>query len=222
MKKFILMLLCLSIVLSFAGCDSSKKDLYISESGAEYLLVRDAHGNIVINDNDKLQVYSLNENGKKQKDDSGEYITKFIDFNGQVVIGNVVETAEMRFSLPKNFVADNNNPGYFSYDDVNAEIFISYYGDDPEGHIEGVAKNCEKLLESYGSEVYSYEKYNIDVDGTECTAFRMESSSSEFYNHAYSYFIPYDTGCYYINCIVKTNYAKQIDFDKFITQIELK
>ena len=42
-----------------------------------------------------------------------EYIIKFIDFNGQVVIGQTVETAEMTYKLPKGFKDDFNNPGYF-------------------------------------------------------------------------------------------------------------
>lgn len=222
MKKILILMFAFIIAFSFSSCSSGKNNTYIAEDGAEYMLVRDGEGSIVINENDKLQVYVLNENGKKQKTDAGEYITEYIDFNGQVVIGNTVETAEMRYRLPSGFVADSNNPGYFYYEGISAEIFFSYYGDSADTHMNAVAYNCEKLLESYGSEAFSYEKYDISVDGTDCTAVRMQCTSSEYYNHAYSYFIPYDTGCYYINCIVNTGNANKVDFDKFIKNIELK
>ena len=38
---------------------------------------------------------------------------KFIDFNDQVIIGQTVETAEMKYKLPKGISGDINNPGYF-------------------------------------------------------------------------------------------------------------
>ena len=221
MKKLLAFLLVFTVVFSFSSCTSGKNDVYIADDGAEYLLVRDTDGNIVINESEKLQVYVLNENGKKQKTDAGDYITEFIDFNGQVVIDNVVETSELRFSLPSGFIADNNI-GYFYNDAIDAEIYFSYYGDSAETHFEAVANNGEKLLESYGSEVFSYEKYTVVVDGIDCSAVRMECISSEYYQHSYSFFVPYDTGCYFINCIVNTGNANKVNFDKFIKNIELK
>ena len=222
MKKIISILLTLCILLTLTACSSSDKDIFVTEDGIEYLIVRDNEGGIVINESDKLQVYVLNENGKKQKTDAGDYITEFIDFNGQVVIGNIAETAEMRYEIPSNFVADSNNPGYFYNESIGAEIFFSYYEDSAEFHFDAVTHNCEKLLESYGSEVFSYEKYTIAVNDTDCSAVRLKCTSSEYYKNAYYYFIPYDTGCYYINCIVDTGNANKVNFDKFVKNIVIK
>lgn len=222
LRKIIASLLSLTVILSFTSCNASKKDVFTAPDGVEYIVARDNDGNIVINDNDKLQVYTLNENGKKQKTDSGDYITEFIDFNGQVVIDNVIETAELRFTLPKTFVADDNNPGYFYSEELNGEIFFTFYGDSIDMHIQGVEKNGENLLESYGSEAFSYEKYSVTISDNECTAYRFACTSSEYYNHAYYFFVPYDTGFYYINCFVSTENAKKVDFNKFAETIELK
>ena len=222
MKKLISILLVICILLTCSSCSSSDKDIFVTEEGIEYLIVRDSNDNIVINESDKLQVYVLNENGKKQKTDAGEYITEYIDFNGQVVIGNVVETAEMRYELPSNFIADTNNPGYFYNEIIDAEIFFTYYEDSAEFHADAVTHNCEKLLESYGSEVFSYEKYVISVNDTDCSAVRLKCTSSEYYKNAFYYFIPYDTGCYYINCIVNTGNANKVNFDKFVKNIFIK
>ena len=226
MKKiFSLLLVIVCILLMFTSCSSKKSDIYITPDGAEYMVVRDENGNIIINGNDKLKVYSLNENKKRQKSDTGEYITEFIEFDSQIVIENTVETAEMRFDLPKTFVADNDNPGYFYSEDKNAEIFISYYDGsfgNIEDHINGCQVNCEKLLESYGSEAFSYEKYSVVVSETECVAFRTKCTSSEYYKHAYTFIFPYDSGCYYINCIIDTSNASKVDFNKFIEKIILK
>lgn len=220
LKKFTAVLMIIISILTLSSCSSN--DTFIDESGTEYVVVRDNEGNIVINDRNKLQVYTLNENGKKQKSDNGEYITRFIEFNGQVVTDRIVETAEMRFEIPKYFVADINNPGYFYNESYGAEIFISYYNEDVEKYITANEMNCENLLESFGSDAFSYEKYSITINENECTAFRQECTSSEYYKAAYNYYIPYDTGAYIIDCSIDTNYAKKVNFDKFIKTFVLK
>lgn len=219
-KKIISVLLIIITLFLLSSCGSD--EFFVDENGTEYVVVRDSEGNIVINDRSKLQVYTLNENGKKQKSDSGEYITQFIEFNGQVVIDSVVETAEMRFELPEYFTADMNNPGYFYNDAYGAEIFISYYDEDVDKHIAANEMNCENLLESFGSDVFSYEKYSVSSNGNEYTAFKQKCISSEYYKAAYSYYIPYDTGVYIIDCNIDTNYAKKVNFDKFIKTFILK
>ena len=220
LKKLISVLLIIVMLFALSSCGND--DIFTDENGTEYVVVRDSEGNIVINDRNKLQVYTLNENGKKQKSDSGEYITQFIEFNGQVVTDRMVETAEMRFELPKYFAADINNPGYFYNEAYGAEIFISYYNEDTDKHIAANEMNCENLLESFGSDVFSYEKYSVTINGIEYTAFRQKCTSSEFYKVAYSYFIPYDTGLYIVDCNIDTNSAKKVNFDKFIKTFILK
>ena len=221
MKKIIIYLLISVIIFSFTSCSNSDKDMFVNADGTEYLVVRDDNGYIVVNENNKLQVYLLNENQKKQKSDSGEYITEYIDFNGQVVIANIIETEELRFEIPKGFTVDNENPGHFYSEDIKGEIFISYR-DGMEDYIKGVQKNCEDRLETFGSEVFSYNKYTVTVNDLECTAYSSVCTSSEFYNNEYSFFIPYDTGCYYISCLVSTDNAKKVDYNKFIESFEVK
>lgn len=220
-KKIIAVIGVFAVLFSFAACSNSDT-YYTDENGQSYLVVRDADSNIVINSSGKLCVYTLNENGKRQKSDSGEYITEYIDFNGQVVSDSVVETAEMRFTLPKYFVADINLPGYFSFEDYEGEIFIDYYSDDMENAVRAIELNSESLLENYGSEAFSYEKYSVKVGTLECSAMKQSCSSGEYYKTVYYYFIPYDSGYYFINCSISTAFAKKARFDKFVESIELK
>ncbi|MBO5935518.1 MAG: hypothetical protein J6Q94_08530 [Clostridia bacterium] len=220
LKKLSAVLLIVITIITLSSC--SGDDIFTDENGSEYIIVRDSEGNIVINDSNKLQVYTLNENGKKQKSDSGEYITRFIEFNGQVVTDRTVETAEMRFDIPKYFSVDTENPGYFYYEPYGSEIFISYYNEDAEKYIAANETNCENLLESFGSDVFSYEKYSVKINNTEYTAFRHSCTSSEYYKTAYSFYIPYDTGVYIFDCNIDTNCAKKVNFDKFIKTVELK
>ena len=221
-RKIVLLITALSLLFSFSACSSSDKDMFTAENGFDYIVVRDSDGNIVINDSNKLQVYTLNENGKKQKSDSGDYIKEYIDFNGQVVIGSSVETLEMKFIIPKTFNDNSNIPGYFNSDTHNAEIYFTYYDESIEKYINAAEMNCENLLESYGSEVFEYEKYSVIVDNNECTAIRIACTSSEYYKNSYEYFIPYDTGFYCINCVIDTDNAKKVNFDKFVEDIILK
>lgn len=220
LKKLTAVVLFIAVAVSLTSC--SKNDIFTDENGTEYIVVRDSNGNIVINDSNKLQVYMLNENGKKQKSDAGEYITEYIEFNGQVVFDRIVETAEMRFELPAYFSADENNPGYFHYEPYKGEIFFSYYDGDINKQISAEEMNCESLLESFGSETFEYEKYTIIINGIECTAFKHSCTSSEYYKNAFNYYIPYDTGLYIVNCTVSTDDAKKVDFDKFVQSIVLK
>ena len=223
MLKNVICILCvLTLIICFSSCTSTNNDTFTTEDGKSYIVVRDDEGGIKINDNGKLHVYTLNENGKKQKDDAGEYITEFIDFNGQIVIGNTVETEEMRYKLPDGFAEDINNSGYFYNKNINAEIFFAFYGTDVSIAVEAAEKNCQSLLESYGSDVFEYQKYTIEIDGIECTAFKQRSISSEYPDNAFLYYIPYDTGYYIINCRVNTENENKVDFDKFVKSIEIK
>lgn len=221
-KRIVALMSILLIIFSFTSCSGNKNDTFTAEDGNQYIVVRDSEGNIVINDSQKLQVYPLNENGKKQKSDSGEYITEYIDFNGQVVIENMVETAELRFRIPNNFSDNAEIPGYFYSKMYDSEIYFTYYDEDVDSYIESDEKNCESLLESFGSEVFSYEKYAVTIGSTECIVFKNACTSSEYYKNAYNYYIPYDTGFYVVNCIINTDNAKKVNFDKFAEAIIIK
>lgn len=224
-RRAVSVLLAVILLLSMSSCSSSGVEYYTNENGTQYLVVRDSDGNLVINENDMLQVYVLNENGKKQKSDSGEYITEYIEFNGQVVEGRYVETKEMTFTLPSNFEEVKTVPGFFSYESAGGEIYIDYYSDNAysiDNAISGTELSCENLLESFGSEVFSYEKYTQMISGIECTAFKHECISSEYYKNAYFFYIPYDSGYYSITCNVDTDYANKVDFEKFINSVVFK
>ena len=217
-KKLIAFLLAVFILIGCTAC-SNDADYYVDDDGVRYMVSRDANGEIQVNDSGKLLVFELNENGKRIRSDSGEYLTKYVDFNGQIVTGKFVEVSEMSFTLPNNFTDDRANPGYFRNEAYNGEIFVYYYDESADIAIASLEDSCEGLLESFGSEVYSYEKYTLDVGGTECTAFEQLCTSSEYYQNAFSYILPYDSGYYRFDC---KDYKNKVDFDKFIESVELK
>lgn len=222
LKKIISVLIVVVMLAAFSSCSGNDKNIMTTEDGNEYMVVRDSDGNIVINENNKLQVYPLNENGKKQKSDAGEYIKEYIDFNGQVVLGNSVETAELKFELPDSFVDHIEIPGYFYSEVYNSDVYFTYYNENIENKIAAAEQNCENLLESYGSEVFTYEKYSVTINDEECVAIKIACTSSEYYKNAYQYYIPYDTGFYIVDCVISTDNAKKVNFDKFAKDIELK
>ncbi len=224
-RRILALIMASVLIFSLSSCSSSGVSYYTDDDGTQYLVVRDSDNNLVINDNDMLQVYVLNENGKKQESDTGEYITEYIEFNGQIVEDRNVETKEMTFTLPKNFEEVRSVPGFFSYENADGEIFIDYYSDTTssiDNAIGGTEISCANLLESFGSESFSYEKYTQTISGIESTAFKQECTSSEYYKTAYFFYIPYDSGYYVINCNVSTDYAKKVDFEKFIDSFEFK
>ena len=222
MNKFIAVLFSFVLIICcFTSCSTSD-DMFTAEDGNSYIVVRDDEGSIIINENDKLRVYTVNENGKKQKDDSGNYITEYIDFNGQVVIGNTVETQEMTYRLPSGFDDDFDNSGYFYNSGIDAEIFFVFYGTDVDIAIEAGEKNCQSLLESYGSDVFEYSRYNVEIDGISCTAFRQRCTSSEYPDNSCIYYIPFDTGYYIVHCRVNVENENKVNFDKFVDTINFR
>ena len=136
--------------------------------------------------------------------------------------GSTVETAEMRFTLPKGFVAHDNVAGYFSLESKGGEMFISYKNDDIEGVVNATVNNCESLLESFGSEYFSYEKYELDCSGVKVSAVKHISTSPEYNRAVHFYYIPYDTGYYSISVGINSSHLKGFDFDKMIENIVLK
>ncbi len=212
----------LIISILFSSCSSKTDDIYTDDSGTQYMVCRDSNGDIQINENSKLLVYTLNENGKKIKADNGEYITEYVKFSGQLVCGKKVETKELRFTLPDGFEAYGTSIGYFSRKDAKAEIFINYYTDDISLAIESLVHSCETLLENFGSDVYSYTQYEVTVDDTQCTAFSQLGTSSEYYQNVFIYLIPYDAGYYRIDCSISTDNKNKVNYDKFIEGFEIK
>lgn len=222
LKKTLSLIFSIIAILTFSSCAGRNNEIFSVENGTQYMVVRDADGNIVINDSYKLQVYTLNENGKKQKSDTGEYITEYIDFNGQIVLEETVETAEMRFKIPKSFSDNADIPGYFYSELYDSEIYFTYYDEKADNHIEAAEQNCESLLESFGSEAFLYEKYTVVINNSECVAFKLACTSSEYYKNSFQYYIPYDTGFYVINCVIDTDNAKKVNFDRFVEAIYFK
>lgn len=221
-NRILALVSALLLLVTFTSCSSESSDYYIDDNGTKFLVNRDSDGNIQINENGKLLVYTLNENDKCIKSDSGEYITEFVEFNGQVVFDRKVEIKEMKFTLPSGFVDDRDNTGYFYNDSCQGEIFVNYFNDDINIGIESVQESCQNLLESFGSEVYSYNEYTLSVNDIECVAFEQLCTSSEYYKNVFIYFIPYDAGYYCFDCTVNTDYKNKVNYDKFIKSIILK
>lgn len=222
LKRFLSVLLIVVLMFMCTSCSDDNGDIYTDENGSQYMICRDADGKMQINDNGKLLVYTLNENGKRIKSETGEYITEYIKFNGQVVSGRDVEIPELKFRLPAGFSEDRDNPGYFFREAYNGEIFINYYDDDLDMSIQSLEYSCEGLLESFGSEVYSYNRYTVNAEDVECVAFEQLCISSEYYQNSFVYLIPFDTGYYRVDCSVSTDYKNKVDFDKFIESFEIK
>lgn len=221
-KRTISIILILVIPFVFVSCGDNSSDIYIGDDGVEYMICRDSDGELQLNENGKLLVYTLNENGKRIKSESGDYITEYVSFNGQVVSDRYVEIPEMSFILPDGFVDDRENAGYFFNENYKGEIFINYFDENIDNCIQSLEYSYEGLLESFGSEVYSYERYSLTVDDFECVAFEQLCTSSEYYQNVFVYLIPYDDGYYRIDCNVNTDNKNKVDFDKFIKSFLIK
>ena len=214
--------LCSAFILS--SCSSSQIKTYTDKDGKSYDIVYDENGNFVTNDN-KLQVYLLSDNGKRIKDESGEYRTEFIEFNGQITDGHHVQTKELEFTLPSGFTQSYDTGLLFLNDDIGALIYISVLADtDIEQQYKLIESNCSQLQESYGSDRFSYDIYDLKTSKSNVSvrAFKLICTSSDYPKTDYYYYFNVNDRIYLVNASVTTDYVKKVKFDSFAKSFVFK
>lgn len=226
MKNKIITAVCLTLCSAFilSSCSSSQIKTYTDKDGKSYDIVYDENGNFVTNDN-KLQVYLLSDNGKRIKDESGEYRTEFIEFNGQITDGHHVQTKELEFTLPSGFTQSYDTGLLFLNDDIGAQIYISVLADaDIEQQYKLIESNCSQLQESYGSDRFSYDIYDLKTSKSNVSvrAFKLICTSSDYPKTDYYYYFNVNDRIYLVNASVTTDFVKKVKFDSFAKSFVFK
>jgi len=218
MKKKIIILTAVLMItmMSLTSC-SGKIKSYTDKDGKTYDIVYDDNGNFITNDSNKLKVYILSDTGKKIKNENGEYRTDYIDFNGQIVNGRKVETKNFSFTLPAGFEQSYDTGLLFFRDSINAEIYISVLDNsDIDTEYSLVESNCIQLQESYGSDKFSYNIYDLKTkNDIPIHVFKTQCTSSDYPKTDYYYYFNINDKIYKITASVSTDSAKKADFDSF-------
>ena len=227
MKNKFITAACLTLCSAFilTSCSSSQIKTYTDKDGKSYDVVYDENGNFVTNDNGELKVYLLSDNGKRIKDESGEYRTDFVDFNGQITDDRHVVTKNIEFMLPSGFVQSYDTGLLFLYDDKSAQIYISELADtDIEQQYKMIESNCSQLQESYGSDEFTYDIYDLKTAKNDISVrvFKLICTASDYPKTDYYYYFNVNDKIYLVNASVATDYVKKVDFDSFAESFVFK
>lgn len=224
MKKRTAAVLCaLILILSFSSC-SGKIKSYVDKDGNTYDIVYDDDGNFITNDNNKLKVYILSENGKKVKSENGEYRTDYIDFNGQITDGRNVETKDFTFKLPAGFEQSYDTALLFLKDSISAVINVSIIENaDPDVKYSQIESNCVQLQESYGNDKFEYSVYDLKTkNDINIHVFKQQCTASDYPYTNYYYYFNVNDKLYEIYARVLTDSVKKADFDSFAKSFDFK
>lgn len=123
MKKqvFAILLATLLILTTFAAC-GKKYLVYTDKDGVKHALLTDAEGNTMVNAFGQLVVGVTDKNGKLSKDADGNYETRAVEFPSSISNGNVYETANFKWEVPKNLWYFDENTLYKKDSEINIAI----------------------------------------------------------------------------------------------------
>lgn len=103
-KKNIIRIVAIVVVLAVLATVvvvsiKNDRDIYVDKDGVEHLLVTDAEGNTVLNNDGDMVVYATDLNGDVIENENGEFETAAIAFPDVVINDNTLETPYYKFSL---------------------------------------------------------------------------------------------------------------------------
>ena len=224
MKKLKRALICFAaICLLLTGCLGELK-YYTDAQGNRYRICRSESGDLIVDSGGRLCVYLTNENGKLKKDASGELMTAYVSFPGQIVSGDQVETPHIMYQVPAAFQAvEDGDTLYYDYNEGSGRIFIDYFeATVPEGLVDDVRKSFDQTVSAYGADKIVVRKYSVSGGNIDLSAVSLESKTDEYDRCLYYYFFPYKGGCYRLSCSIERKEAGRVNFDRFARSFSVK
>ncbi len=105
-KRFIaiisLVVVLVAVILTVVIVDN-KKEIYVDKDGVEHWVYVDDYGHTALNEYGEVLVYMTDANGRRQKDENGEYLMGGVEFPSQIIDGNTFETPDYRITMPKEW-----------------------------------------------------------------------------------------------------------------------
>ena len=229
-KKIIAIVVALVVVVTAiivtVVVSNNTKEVYVDEDGVAHWLYKDEEGNTKLNADGDIVVYALDENGKRQKDENGEYIMASIDFPRKVISGNTLETPDYKLTLPKEwklkqsgiFVLEENENVKISVDvtDLESVMSVDTYIEEML-NVEGGDELIKNLKEKYPKFERNIGQCVITLKNLDCRMVEYKLGKEENKTEYYVLGIYFTRGekVYQISltCFDSTyeEYAKDID-----------
>lgn len=106
-KKIIAIVVALVLVVTAVivavVISNNQREYIVDDDGVAHWIYKNEEGSTVLNDKGEIVVYAVDRNGKRQKDENGEYVTAAIDFPRKLIEGNTLETPDYKLSLPEEW-----------------------------------------------------------------------------------------------------------------------
>lgn len=175
-KKIIAALLVATIlfICVFAACGKDDGKYENPATGVKYEIVTDEYGNYVRDNEGNLVVYALDDNGKKYKNDEGEYETAVQTFGSQIVSGNEVINYSYKFILPDGYSVVEGSVGSFKKDDGTISVDINIL-DKTFSDVYHSNKNTYEEISSgkYGDDIKCTWEESVKINKNLTALFRM-------------------------------------------------
>ena len=224
MKRTVkLVSLFFAVCLLLCSCSGELK-YYTDAQGNRYRICRSESGELIVDSGGRLCVYLTNENGKLKRDASGELMTSYVSFPGQVVSGDRVETPYITYRVPAAFQSvENGDTLYYDYNEGAGRIFIDYIeATPPEGLIDDVQRSFDQTVATYGADKINVQKYTVHGGNVDLFAVSLVSQTEEYDRCLYYYFFAYKGGCYRLSCSISTRENGRVNFDRFAKSFSIK
>ncbi len=128
-KKIIAIVVALVVVVTAVivavVISNNQREYIVDDDGIAHWIYKNEEGSTVLNDKGDIVVYAVDRNGKRQKDENGEYVTAAIDFPEIVTNGNTLETPYYKLTMPKDW--ELHEKGIFTLkknDNVSVEVDV--------------------------------------------------------------------------------------------------
>lgn len=198
-KRFIaiisLVVVLVAVILTVVIVDN-KKEIYVDKDGIEHWIYRNDSDMTLLNENGDIVIYITDLNGKRQKDENGEFVTGAIDFPEQIINGNTLETPDYRIKMPKDWKLDNDGEftlkknedvqlrvhkiGKISEDSLTdfisqrKESYENLFKDYFEGSVEPTITNGQATITSKKIQCYTLECKQMSEDNSTVETYQIE------------------------------------------------
>lgn len=232
-KRFIaiisLVVVLVSVVLAVVIVDN-KKEIYVDEAGVEHWIYRNDDGHTVLNGAGDIVVYATDANGRRQKDENGEYVTAGIEFPSQVISDNTLETPDYRLTLPKDWKLQDDGQ-FVLKDNKDISISILNMGEIEntdtldtlfEEELEMTKKLMSVLNKEYPESVLSTGFGVVtmrEIEGRSIEYKMMKEKDGEIVYYANTFYFVFNNQFFQINIACENgSYDESIDFFKIVDE----
>ncbi len=155
------LVLVVTAVIVAVVISNNQREYIVDDNGAAHWIYKNEEGSTVLNDKGEIVVYAVDGNGKRQKDENGEYVTAAIDFPRKLIDGNTLETPDYKFSLPEEW--ELRPSGIFMLGEssdvkIKVNVLENEDGVSIDGYFENLYKDSEEYIAGLKEEFPVFEE----------------------------------------------------------------